>query len=120
MPYTPFVPDKPVITDLGGAVLDFTRENLMALRDAIVMGVLAGWALSTSGGTAKEPGVLLYSKGVERIRATVTWGTTGGSDGGPTSILWEYSADSGVGYVTIGTQTTTFDTAGNVTASSWS
>jgi len=120
MVYTSFTEGKPDIVDTGGDVIDTTRENLMALRDAIVMGMLVSWDLSASGGTAKEPTTLLYSKGTERIRATVTWGTSGGSDGGPTSILWEYSADSGSTYDVIGTLSATFDVDGNVTASSWS
>lgn len=120
MAYTPFVPDKPVITDTGGDVVDATRENLMALRDAIVAGVLAGFNFSASGGTAAYPTTMLYSKGVERIRATVTWGSSGGALNNPQVVVYAYSANSGGLYDTIGTLTMTYDVDGNLTSSTWS
>lgn len=120
MAYTPFVSDKPNIADTGTAVIDNTRQNLMALRDACVAGVLAGWALTASGGTAEYPTQLLYSKGTERVRLTITWGSSGGALYNPQTIVYAYSADSGGLYDTIGTLTNTYDTNGYLTAASWS
>ena len=119
MVYTKFVPDKPDIADTGAEVVDDTRQNLMALRDAIVGGALVDWDMAATGGTAAEPAEILYSKGTERIRLTITWGTTGGEDGNPTDVLYEYSSNSGGAYDSIGTWSGTYDANGNLTAESW-
>ena len=120
MVYTKFTPDTPIISDTGAEVIDDTRFNLMALRDAIVAGALVDWAMAASGGTAEEPTQILYSKGTERIRLTITWGTTGGEDGNPTQVVYAYDEASGASYDTIGTWTGTYDGSGNLTAEAWS
>ena len=118
MVYTPFVPDKPVIADNGDIVINNTRENLMALRDAVVAGALKGWNFSKTG--TAEPTEILYSKGTERVRLTITWGTTGGADGNPTVVIYAYSANSGGLYDTIGTNTLAYDSSGNLVTETWS
>jgi hypothetical protein len=60
MVYTKFTPDTPIITDTGAEVIDDTRNNLMALRDAIVAGALVDWWMTPSGGTAEEPAQIIY------------------------------------------------------------
>jgi len=119
MVYVKFTPDKPDIADTGAEVIDDSRNNLMALRDAIVGGALVDWAMAATGGTAAEPTQILYSKGTERVRLTITWGTTGGEDGNPTDVVYAYSANSGGLYDTIGTWSGTYDGSGNLTAESW-
>lgn len=119
MAYIPFASDKPVITDQGGQVVDDMRQNLMALRDACVAGAMIGWTLTPSGGTAEEPGVIMYAKGVERVRVTVTWGTAGGAIGNPQVIAYAYSGNSGGVWDAMGTLTLTYDASGNLTGSSW-
>ena len=122
MVYTKFTPDKPVIADTGAEVIDYTRDNLMALRDAIVAGALVNWDMAASGGTAAEPAQLLYSNNsnTEAIKLLITWGTTGGEDGNPTSIVYRYSSDdfSTVDDI-IGTWGGTYDANGNLTAETW-
>lgn len=122
MAYTKFTSDTPVIADTGGEVIDDTRNNLMALRDAIVAGTLVDWNLDITigGGSAEEPDELIYKKSTEWIRLQITWGTTGGEDGQPTVIIYAYSADSGGVYDTIGTATMTYDSNGNMTDLTWS
>ena len=51
MAYTPFVDSKPVATDTGTVFADTARENLMAMRDAVVMGMMKGWAYAQVEGT---------------------------------------------------------------------
>lgn len=100
-----------------------TRTNSDSLRDAVVAGFMPGWNFAASGGTAEEPTTLTYSSGTERIKATLTWGTTGGADGNVTVMVLEYSSDSGSTYVDLGTLNTltvTYDASGNVTAATWS
>ncbi|MEM1189950.1 MAG: hypothetical protein AAGI72_15565 [Pseudomonadota bacterium] len=118
MPYDAFVDAAPVASDTGNDFADTTRENLMALRDAVVMGLMKGWTYAPVGGTAAQPAQFLYSKGLERIRGTVTWGTSGGADGNVTQIVWAYSADSGSSYDTITTESVTYDADGFVTGCS--
>lgn len=122
MAYLPFTSDKPVITDTGGQVIDRTRENLMALRDAIVTGALVSWDLATADitGPAAEPTQLVYKKSTEWIKLVITWGTSGGEDGQPKTIVYSYSANSGSLYDTIGTLTMTYDSSGNLRSALWS
>lgn len=120
MPYTPFVDSKPVGTDTGTEAINYIRQNLMAMRDAVVMGAMIDWDFSKSGGTAEEPAIILYTKGVERLRVSLTWGTSGGEDGNVKVALWEYSSNSGTNYDTVGTQTMTYDASGNPSTAVWS
>jgi hypothetical protein len=118
MAYTDFVDGKPVATDGGLLTIDYMRENLMAMRDAVVMGMMTGWSYAPTVGTgsASQPQYYVWSKGTERLRATPTWGTSGGADGNPTQIVWEYSSDSGSTWDAIETVSITYDAGGNVTA----
>jgi hypothetical protein len=123
MVYVPFVSDKPVIADDGDVVINNTRENLMALRDAVVAGALVDWDMSISGGTDEEPTNILYSNNgnTEAIKLIITWGTSGGEDGNPTVIVYHYSTnDFGGSDETIGTWTGTYNSNGTLTAAVWS
>lgn len=102
-----------------------TRNNLEAVRDAVVMGVFPGWnyGRDLSGGTAEQPGIIRYSKGNERIMAYLTWGTSGGADGNVTVSLWYYIPDTSASTwqsETIGTETITYDGNSNVVSAVWS
>lgn len=121
MAYTVFDPAKPdAATQNGTQFAQSIRDNLSAIRDAIVMGSVAGWNFSKSGGTAEMPGIILYSKGTGRIRITLTWGTTGGATDNVTVAVYAYSSTGGASYDTIGTKTITWDAAGLITATTWS
>lgn len=122
MVYVPFVSDKPVIADDGDVVINNTRENLMALRDGIVAGVMVGWNLTVTvgAGTAEEPDEIIYKKSAEWIKLDLTWGTAGGDDGQVTVCVYSYSANSGGVYDAIGTLTNTYNANGTLTASVWS
>ncbi len=112
MAYVPFVSDKPDIADDGDIVINNTRENLMALRDAVVAGALVGWDMSKTGGA--EPSEILYSKGTERVKLTITW-----ASGNPTVIVYAYDGDSGASYDTIGTLTLAYS-SGELVTETWS
>lgn len=120
MSYIQYDQTKPDGTGNGSATLQHMRENMTAMRDMVLLGAAPGWAYAPSGGTAEQPATMTFSKGVERLRAVLTWGTTGGSDGNATAVALSYSSNSGTSYVAIGTQTINYDSAGNVTSTTWS
>ena len=125
MVYVAFVSDKPVIADDGDVVINNTRENLMALRDAVVAGALKGWNMSqvVGAGSTDEPDEIWYSNNsnTEAIKLDITWGTAGGEDGNPTVIVYFYSTDDfGASNETIGTLTMTYNSNGTMTVSTWS
>ena len=124
MVYIPFETDTPIITDTGAQVVDDTRFNLMALRDAVVAGALVGWDMAATGPDADEPTQILYSDNAstEAIRLAITWGTAGGEDGNPKTVVYSYTADDTptITWETIGTWTGTYDAGGSLTAETWS
>ena len=121
MAYTQFNPATPdAATQNISQFAASVRANLAAIRDIAALGAAPGWNYSWSGGTAEKPSIMLWSKGTERLRATCTWGTTGGAADNLTVAVFAYSANSGTTYDTIGTQTIAYDTAANVTSTTWS
>ena len=121
MPYTQFDPATPdAATQNITAFAASVRTNLAAIRDIAALGAAPGWNYSWSGGTAEKPTTMLWSKGVERLRATCTWGTTGGATDNLITAVFAYSSNSGGAYDTIGTQAVAYDASGNVTSTTWS
>lgn len=116
MAYTPLNPAKPDGSADGTNTCTEIKNNFAALRDADFIGGESGWTYSQSGGTASEPTTCLWSKGTERIRLTLVWGTTGGENGNVTSTTIDYSANSGTLYDTIETRAATYDASGNFTS----
>ena len=122
MAYTLFngaLPDG--ASQAGTAFGQSTRDNLNALRDACVMaGSFTGWNETPSGGTESQPAQVLSSKGTERVKVAITWGTTGGEAGNPTVYVFSYSNDSGSTYSTIGTLTIAYTSNSYFNGSTWS
>lgn len=118
MPYTSYDSTKPTTASLGTSLPAETLANLNALRDAVIMGKVAGWTGSVvnGSGTAEEPQYKVWSNGVLRIRGTFTY-----SAGYVTAITWEYSSDSGSTpngtgtWSTIASETTSYDGSKNTT-----
>jgi len=125
MAYTHFIDDKPVIADNGDIVINNTRENLMALRDNVLMGVIVGWnmTLNIGGGSSEEPDEVLYSDNAttHALKLDITWGTSGGANGNPTVVVYRYSTDDfSVNDDPIGTLTFTYAASGATLTSTWS
>jgi hypothetical protein len=132
MAYTPLSSTNPVGTQTGTAVSDSARTNDLALRDAILMGAMDGFVFSqsnTASGTptttVAQPAYWFWKNGALWLRATVTWGAGTGTDGNPTTIVWALSINSGTDYTTapggaIDTQTFSWSTAGDLTATTGS
>lgn len=121
MPYVDFAEGKPVIADSGSLVVTNTRENLLAVRDGVIMGVMPDWNM-TAAGTADQPSQLQWVKGVYALRAAITWGTSGGSLYNPTIITYSFNGNSlnAGSWLAIGTLTIAYDANGDVTTSTWS
>lgn len=103
-----------------------TRDNLRALRDALVAtGIVQGFDYSTSGGTAEQPATLYYKRSTEWMKVVLTWGTSGGESGNVTKAAYYYSSDSGSTYSNMADAagkyvvTLTYDSNGNCTATTW-
>lgn len=123
MAYTQFDATKPVGTDTGPNFATSANANDKALRDAIIMGAFHGFLFSVvvGTGTAKQPQYMFWKNGTIWVRATVTWGSSGGSNYNITQIVWDLSINGGSDYTTapggnIDTQGFTYDTNGNLTA----
>ena len=126
MAYTLYDPTKPdataqTLTQMGQS----ERANFNAIRDAAICGGgFFGFNLAVSGGSADQPAQLLYSKGTERVKVALTWGTAGGEAGSVTVAAYAYSNNSGTDYTVtpngpIGTKTITYDATGNVVSTLW-
>ena len=101
-------------------VYNGTHWGAILAHNMIYTGVRDGWNFSKSGGTDEQPAELLYSKGTERLKCSLTWGTVGGADGNVTQTIYSYSNNSGSTYSTLKTVNLTYDSIGNVVSSTWS
>jgi hypothetical protein len=113
-------------TQTGTQLAKSIRDNMLVMRDYVAsMGMLPGWDYSVSGGTAEQPAILYLKNGVEWVQITLTWGTTGGSNGNVTKAVYKYSANSGGAYDNMADSAgkyvlnLTYDAVGNVTATTW-
>jgi hypothetical protein len=116
MSYTQFDATKPDGADSGPQIPDTANANDKALRDAIMMGQMPGFAFSCSGGTARQPATMLWTNGATILKAALTWGSSGGSDYNVTAVTWSLSTNGGGAYDAIEAQTFTYDSNGNLTA----
>lgn len=104
-------------TNFGASAL----ANDRAAIDAIVLGHAPGWVYSVSGGTAEQPQYMFWKNGTHWLRATLTWGSSGGSNGNITQAVLQLSANSGTDYTTspggtLATVVQAFDANGNLTS----
>lgn len=122
MAYNGFQATKPDGADTGPNVVDDANRNDKACRDAIVALMFDDFEFSITAGTGstRRPQYMYWKNGsggsAPWIRATITWGTTGGEKYCPTGIVWDYSGNGGSTYDTIATQALTFDSNGDLTA----
>lgn len=131
MTYSLFSYTNPETSQTRQDMVDSSRHNLLALRDAVVAGAMEGWNMdvgdssSTATATwtsslavASEPGLIRYRKGTEEILLWITW-----TSSSPTVIKHYYSPNYSSGYPanrdSIGTETITYDGSFNVTAVTW-
>lgn len=118
--FTDFDPAQPDgSTDNGAAALADIRNNDGALRAYVLLALFWGYAYAQSGGTAAQPTTIKLTKGTTTLRLTLTWGTTGGEANQVKTIVPEISTDSEATWAAVGgTITNTFDSGGELTATS--
>lgn len=130
MSYTDYVATTPdPTTQTPGQAFTSDRENLLALRDALIggTGFLPGWTCYAENAdnsrpptTPEQPAQLKFAKGTERIKAVLTW-----TDGNVTRVVTSYSANAGVdwdvikGGSTNGYYNFTYDVNNNFLSSDW-
>ncbi len=119
MAYDPFTNAKPDgSVDTGPQVVDYARKNLMALRDAVVMGAMSGWNYSYTG-TADKPTTVKWTRAAtEIIRATLTYD----ANDNVTKADWEYSSNNGGAYTALlpyRYEHIAYDANYNVTSTTW-
>lgn len=119
MAYEAFDISSPVATQTAVSAMDSTRKNLNALRDGVVLGTFKAWNMSV-GAPRSQPTSVLFSKGDERLKMAINYGSTGVTDGLPNIMVHTYSSNAASTYITVGTETITYDASGNVQAIAWS
>lgn len=127
MTYAAFNSSKPVVGtgDTRQATVDYIRNNLMALRDALVAtGVVQGWAYSYSGSDAGKPDYIVFARGTEKVKVVLTWGSAGGAADNctkaafyylPSGTTYDPMADGSGNYVLA----LNYDANSNLTSTSW-
>ena len=116
--YVAFGVTKPAGSSTGPTFANDANSNDVALWYAIISGSVPGFVFSiTAGtGTAEQPQFYFFTNGVQKVRATNTWGVTSGGTGNITQQIWDVSQDTGATYANVCTQTFTYDASGNITA----
>ena len=116
MAYTSFNVSKPDPTaDNGTQAFDYTRENMLALRDAVVIGVFSTWDMKPKGSDLSQPASVVWSApSGEHIKADNTYD----GNGNATQVIYAYSSN-GSAYDVISTATITYDASSNVTGTTW-
>ena len=96
MAYTHYQDGTPdPTTQNGTSAFQSTRTNLDALRDALTVGIMPGWNFQAvaGSGSAAFPQYHYYTKLQERIRLTLTWGTSGGETNNLITMVAEYTSN---------------------------
>lgn len=98
--YTAFDPTKPdQSTQNGVAFGNSTKNNLLAVRDMVVMfGMVPGWNYSFSGGTSDKPTDAKFSRSISGTTNWVKLTHTYDGSNRPTKIACYYSSDNESSY----------------------
>jgi|CXWK01.1.fsa_nt_gi hypothetical protein len=129
MAYTHYVDTTPLLSQDGDDAVDSMRNNMLALRDAVIAGAMVKWDATVTIGTGsneKPQYLYLHKNGAstERIRCEYTYGTTGGETDNVKTITLSYTADDdplgSAVWDSIGVCTLTYNSDGTVASWAWS
>lgn len=120
MTYSAYNPSQPAFRDNREVTIDAIRNNEIALRNALLIGMTPGWFHSIAG--SHQPFVINETNNGEQHTTGITWGTMGGATGQPTQVDYLYKPDAGIltPTETIGIETATYDANGNLETTTWS
>lgn len=106
---------------------DDINANEVALRDEVDLGESVDCDITPTYDVSPNEGrvtSVLFKRGTRWLRSTYTYGTSGAADGHPTTVLFEYSTDSGSTWKTVKTKSITYGyyetTKVRVTGVTWS
>lgn len=115
---------NPVKSNPASATLpqlnDRLYTDMMAVRDAVVTGIMPGWNYSIGGGAPHQPTQILWTRGTETIAINCTWGTTGGAADNLVGAVVHYRPNASTAYESLGTLAIDYTPAGDVTTATWS
>jgi hypothetical protein len=66
-----------------------------------MLGAVEGFLYSQSGGTNQQPAIEYMKSGLNWLRRTNTWGTSGGGTGNLTQLQYDWSTDGGATWASI-------------------
>jgi hypothetical protein len=84
------------------AALDPDPVELAALLSGACL--VPGWSLTMQGANPAAPTALVWSRGVQRYRAAMTWMISGAGDSVPDQVTIEYSRNAGATYIVAAAQ----------------
>lgn len=97
------------VGDIDGWWTPLNPDPLLTAAMLAGAGLVPGWDFQAQdpAGTypptdSLEPAALVWSRGTERYRALITWGTSGGDAAAPTAAQMQYSTNSGGSYAALG------------------
>lgn len=118
------------VTDLTGTWVPLNPDPGLIAAMIIGGGIYPGWAFQVQDPVGNypptddlEPATWVWSRGVQRYRALLTWGTEGGEIWSIVSAVCEYSSDNGANYVPVAAEnvlTIVYSSGGATIGGSWS
>lgn len=124
MAYVHFTPSVPIADNTGPEFVDSVEKNLQALRDIGIMGIAPDWNMTDDSVAFNVPSeqttrqVWRHRHTGEVVSKDITYYTRGSYEY-PRTIAWKYKEKQGGTESTIGTETLTWRTDGNLSSSSW-
>jgi len=120
--YNKFKDHFPIADQTGTDLVLDTARSLSALRDAIASGNFEGWNYTNGAlnglGTYSQPSRISYTKTIENVIHEIRANITSWNDFGALVINWTYISNEIT--LVIGTETSTYNSSGDCTGSSWS
>ena len=96
-----------------------TNVDIGEIFNALMTGMHLGWSTQYTGTDLTKPDTKTYSKGLERIRLTMSYNTSGPAVNKLSQIVYEYSEDSGSNYSMLGIEQFTYNGSGLLQSSSF-
>jgi len=120
--YDPIDHNHPVISNPKINTETWARNNIVNLRDFLILtGYMPGWSCSASGTDSTQPTSYIFTKGVEALKYTITWG----ANNLPSKVWYYYSTDNKTTWQPLTdakgnyVATYTWDTSEYCTAKTW-